>query len=162
MSNIARYDPIPNPNPITEYLISVDTPNYQNQPNILINPDVSQVEAFPLRYWKHVAGSIQLMTVPEQNSVDAAIAAAEIAAAKLSAKNFLDLFTYQARLIRAIVKLIVDQFNVMRSRDRDRAADVAAATNLADLKTRWAARSALNDITYQQAKTAIDNLVDGE
>lgn len=37
-----------------------------------------------------------------------------------------------------------------------------AATSLADLKTRWAARSALNDLTYAQAKTAIQTNIDAE
>jgi hypothetical protein len=50
--------------------------------------------------------------------------------------------------------------NILRTRDRDRSVDVAAATSLADLKTRWAAQSALNDRTLAQAKAAYDALCD--
>lgn len=60
-----------------------------------------------------------------------------------------------ARLLRAIGSVLVDELNILRQRDRDRAADVAAATSLADLKTRWAARSTLADRTLAQAKQAI-------
>lgn len=50
-----------------------------------------------------------------------------------------------ARAIRAAVLLMMDELNVLRQRDRDRATDVAAATSLADLKTRWALRPGLAD-----------------
>lgn len=116
----------------------------------------------PKKYLKRVGSTVQEMTQPEKDAVDAAAAAAIIAAAKSAAKATQTQLDAQARVLRAVVKETVDELNFLRERDRDRSVDVAAATSLADLKTRWAARSALADRTYAQAKTAIDNLVDGE
>lgn len=61
--------------------------------------------------------------------------------------------------LRAIASVLVDELNLLRQRDRDRAIDVAASTSLADLKTRWAARSDLADRTLSQAKTALQNAI---
>lgn len=68
---------------------------------------------------------------------------------------------------RAIMLVLLDEINVtrgevnvLRKRDRDRTADIAASSSLADLKTRWAARPSLSDIpdrTVDQAKTAFQN-----
>jgi len=62
-------------------------------------------------------------------------------------------------LIRAVAALLVDELNVLRQQFRDQAAAVAAATSLADLKTRWAALSATPDRTLAQARTAIANKI---
>lgn len=64
------------------------------------------------------------------------------------------------KALRAALLGLVDQINILRERDNDRAADVAAATSLADLKTRWAARSAFSDITPAQAKAFVQNKID--
>jgi len=61
---------------------------------------------------------------------------------------------------RAIMLILLDELNILRQRDRDRSADVAAATSLADLKTRWAGRSSLTDRTVDQAKTAFQAKID--
>lgn len=66
-----------------------------------------------------------------------------------------------AKEIRAVLLVILDELNILRTRDRDRSVDVAAATTLADLKTRWAARSSLDDRTAAQGKTAVQNKLDG-
>lgn len=65
----------------------------------------------------------------------------------------------RAKFIRAVLLTILDEINLLRQRDRDRSADVAAATSLADLKTRWAARSALSDRTPAQARTSVTNKI---
>lgn len=64
-----------------------------------------------------------------------------------------------AILIRAILLTALDEINLLRQRDRDRSADVAAATSLADLKARWAARSSLGDRTGAQLKAAVQNKI---
>lgn len=64
-----------------------------------------------------------------------------------------------AKVERAILLTIKDEINILRQRDVDRAVDVAAATSLADLKVRWAARSALDPRTIQQAKTSVENKI---
>jgi hypothetical protein len=66
-----------------------------------------------------------------------------------------------AKLIRAAVFGLLDENNLLRQRDNDRAADVAAASTFADLKTRWAARPTFLDRTATQAKTFVQNKVIG-
>lgn len=60
-----------------------------------------------------------------------------------------------SKVNRASLLVALDEINILRGRFTDIAADVAAATTLADLKTRWAARSALPDRTPTQLKTAV-------
>lgn len=64
-----------------------------------------------------------------------------------------------SELQRAILLTLLDELNILRQRDRDRSTDIAASTSLADLKTRWAARSALSDRTVSQAETAVQNKI---
>lgn len=64
-----------------------------------------------------------------------------------------------AKVIRAILLTALDEINILRQRDRDRAIDVAASTSLADLKTRWSARPALADRTVEQGKTSVQNKI---
>lgn len=58
-------------------------------------------------------------------------------------------------LQRSAALVIMDELNILRQRDVDRAADVAAATSLADLKTRWAVRAAFAQRTASQIQAAI-------
>jgi hypothetical protein len=64
-----------------------------------------------------------------------------------------------AKVIRAVFLVALDEINVLRQRDRDRADDVAAATTFANLKTRWAARASMDDRTIQQFKNAVENKI---
>lgn len=61
----------------------------------------------------------------------------------------------ECKALRALILVIIDQFNILFQRDRDRAVDVSNATTLADLKTRWATRPTLNDRDITQVKPAI-------
>lgn len=63
------------------------------------------------------------------------------------------------QVIRAVALVMNDANNVVRQRDADRAADIAAAASLADLKTRAAARPSLDPITPTQVKNAIINKI---
>lgn len=60
---------------------------------------------------------------------------------------------------RGAALVTMDELNILRQRDVDRSADVAASTSLADLKSRWAARSALPQRAGSQIKTAIQNKI---
>ena len=60
---------------------------------------------------------------------------------------------------RAVYLVALDEINLLRQRDVARSADVAASTSLADLKTRWAARAALDDRTVTQFKTAVQGKI---
>jgi hypothetical protein len=69
------------------------------------------------------------------------------------------------KALRAVMGLVVDEVNILRARLRDQDAAVAAATTLADLKSRWAATAAASPMparTDAQAKTAaISRIVSG-
>lgn len=157
MPNWAIYDT--NTNDVKKYLISdPNDPTYPVGVNegSLKDPDTTEVAGQPIRYWKHVDGSLQLKTAGEQASADSALAAALLSSQRAGAKEIFDGDSPNSKILKAIVLLLIDELNVLRERDRDRAVDVAAATNLANLKTRWAAQSSLADRTAAQAKTAIE------
>jgi len=65
MADIIIYD---DNNIITQYLKSVNTPDYSG--NVLVNPDISMVKDIPSKYWKIFNGSVIEMTQEEKNSVD--------------------------------------------------------------------------------------------
>ena len=58
-------------------------------------------------------------------------------------------------LAKAIGYVLVDEINALRQQLAAQAAAVAAATTLADLKTRWAGLPATPDRTPAQARTAV-------
>lgn len=78
---------------------------------------------------------------------------------RLSALAYLDSTQGPSKAERAFILVLIDELNILRQRDRDRASDVAAATSLADLKTRWAVRSSLADRDVTQVKPAIQNKI---
>lgn len=78
MANIAIF----NPNQTPEYLTSVNGAEYMadptalegnvvsNNPNIIINPDISVVKDIPIKYWKRNGNQIIEMTTAEKQVVD--------------------------------------------------------------------------------------------
>lgn len=87
--------------------------------------------------------------------------AAEAARANLQARTDAVSLLADAKSIpkalRSIILLLVNELNILRQRDRDRSIDIAAATTLADLKIRSAARPSLDDRTRAQAINALQN-----
>ena len=59
------------------------------------------------------------------------------------------------RLMRGIVELALDEFNARRTLEASMLAQVAAASSLADLKTRYAALTSPSQVTIQQFVTAL-------
>ena len=116
------------------------------------------------KHLKQVGGAIVEMTQAEKDAVDsaeiAAAAAALLSSSRSGAKDSVDQLSAEGVRLRAALLIILDEMNILRTRDRDRSADVAAATNLADLKTRWAARAALDDRTAAQIKTSLKARID--
>ena len=71
MSNIVFYDPNGIvTNRVINYLKSVNTPDYESSPNILINPDISLVLNVPTNYWKVVSDNVEEMSENEKNMLD--------------------------------------------------------------------------------------------
>jgi hypothetical protein len=65
MANIAIFKT----NQTPEYLESVNTPDYENDPDVLIDPDVSQVQNIERRFWKRDNNNIIEMTASEKQAV---------------------------------------------------------------------------------------------
>lgn len=86
---------------------------------------------------------------------DGAQATRDLQTIRDTAKAAISLLDVMPEALRSLVILLLSEINTLRQRDRDRAVDVAAATSLANLQTRWAARPPLNDRTAQQAKAAL-------
>ena len=64
------------------------------------------------------------------------------------------------KLQRAALLLLLDENNLLRQRNRAQDAAIAAATNLADLKSRWATLASnqpMPDRTAAQLRTAVQN-----
>jgi hypothetical protein len=69
MSNIIIYDPTGVViNCVTNYLISVNTPDYSS--NVLVNPDVSQLSEVPIKYWKVSSSQVIEMNSTEKQIID--------------------------------------------------------------------------------------------
>lgn len=70
MANIVIYNPNGVVvNMVENYLCSVNTPDYESNPNILINPDVSGL-ILNTQYWKVDSTSVIEMDENEKNTVD--------------------------------------------------------------------------------------------
>lgn len=76
------------------------------------------------------------------------------------AKVKLDSVEPDGKLLRALADIIRDEINILRQWDAAFKVEVAAASNLADLKTRVATLPATPDRTLAQLKTAIQNRID--
>lgn len=113
----------------------------------------------------HILFSAEL-TAQQLGQVSTAVAAhvpavnAATLRSRAAAKAALDAVRDDGVLLRGLLKLLIDELNILRQRDRDRAVDVAAATSLTNLQTRWAARAALNDRTAAQARNALKSVYD--
>jgi hypothetical protein len=115
-----------------------------------------------ITYWNEAA--LGPKPTPEQL---AAVTPEQVNAARLAklrdaAKQFQDDQQAQNVALRVTVKLLVDELNILRQWITEFKAATAAASSLANLKTGVAALPNVPQRTYTQAKTAINNLIDGE
>ena len=142
-----------------EYRTSVNTPDFDPQ-DWIINPDLSALLGIvPRVYWKVSGDSVLEMSQAEKDARDAAIAAAELAAAKSGAEVSIDgLPGYE---LRALAMLTIDEINLLRQWLTSFKAEAAAATNLSNFQNRIASLPSMPDRTLAQAKTAYKNLISG-
>ncbi len=110
--------------------------------------DLVQIEPTPAELQTALAACQQALTP-----------AGVLSKQRSDALTYLDSPQAPSKAERALILVLIDELNILRGRDRDRSADVAAATTLADLKTRWAARNALADRDITQVKPAIQNKI---
>lgn len=118
----------------------------------------------PLRYLKMLNGFPVEKSPAEKVAADDALAA-QIQADTLSssrfwAKDSVDQLSPEGVRLRAALLVTLDEINNLRQWIEAFKAQVASATNLADLKTRVATLPATPDRTSTQLKTAIKNRID--
>ncbi len=94
------------------------------------------------------------------NVSDAALSAFDATLSSLGTDTVFANSRPAQQLVAGVAMVLLDEINLLRQRDADRAAAVAAATTLADLKTRWAAISTLSQRTPSQARAAVKNKID--
>jgi hypothetical protein len=143
------------------YLTSVHTPDYEGDPDVIINPDISAVAAVPLKYWKRVVNAIQEMTAGEKTTVDNAEAATILVAKRTIAAALSDSIQADGIQWRALALLLLDEFNTLRQWTVSFKAEVAASTNLSNLQTRVATLPTLSDRTITQVKQAYNTKING-
>lgn len=119
-----------------DYRTSVNDPEYDTA-DWIHNPDLSSVSGFDSIYWDISGDAVSLANGGERNSRDAEIAAAQVTASKEFEKSRLDDIQGE-RVLRGIVKVLVDELNILRS------------------------QHSLPDRTLAQARTAILNEIDGD
>ncbi len=95
MANIARFKSGQTP----EYLTSINTPDYEGDPDVIVNPDISAVQNIDRKFWKRVGNSIVEMSVSEKQI----ILDAELLLRKSQANNFgVGLLEFATALIKVI------------------------------------------------------------
>jgi len=141
-----------------QYLLSVHTPDYPTA-DWFINPDIDAVASVPTKYWRRGTDPVEEMNAGEKTAVDTADVAAAKATAKAISNTAID--GPGGYDLRALAKLTIDEINDLRQWIAAFKVQVAAASTLADLKTRVATLPATPDRTLAQAKTAYKNLIAG-
>jgi hypothetical protein len=69
MSNVLIFDKTTKA--VLQYLLSVNTPDYEGKDGILVNPDMSAVKTVPLEYLKVSGSRVLEMSASEKAAVDA-------------------------------------------------------------------------------------------
>lgn len=95
MANIAIFEP----NKIPQYLQSANTPDYESNPNAIINPDLTSVANVPTHYWKRDGDNIVEMTQAEKDAVNAS----QLVMRKATADNY---NVGMKEMLTALVKVI--------------------------------------------------------
>lgn len=126
-SNILTYDPSSATiaGRVTGYLRSEDTGKWIATPNVLINPVLP--EGVPIADCKVANGVVVALTIAEKNALATAQAAARTAALTAAAKDGFDADLSDSRLLRAIVSVIADQLNTLRTNPTTVYSSVTAA-----------------------------------
>lgn len=112
MADIIRYDT--NTGLVLEHRRSVNTPDFEGRADILINPVLpSGVAVSDL---KVVAGLVVELTPAEKLARNTAATTAAVASFKANAKDFVNARPdEQAVVIRAIIKIILSEINLIRT-----------------------------------------------
>jgi hypothetical protein len=90
MSDVIIYNPDDTivANRVTNYLQSVNTPDYEDNPHALINPDLSGVSGIDQKYWKVNTDSVIEMTSEEKTALNNFLAAKTIKEKKYQVQTY--------------------------------------------------------------------------
>lgn len=144
MSDIIIFDKANNR--IKDYIRSVVDSTYKGRTDVVIFDDANPSEVDNIRnlvktvdrkYLIHEAGAIREMRQAEKDQVDSDILASQITRIRASAQDQFDGQTVDGQVLRALVKVLLDEINTLRQNP------------LAVLAPR----------TLAQAKTAIQNAI---
>lgn len=113
MANVVIYDT--GDNHVLRYLRSVNTPDYSERNDVVINPDLSAVIGIALKYWKHDNGSIVEMSQAEKDALDAAEQAAFELTVRTGSKAYMDNFNDFGLILRAMVSIMMKEINILRT-----------------------------------------------
>ena len=108
-----------------------------------------------------IASEIRNATAGEITAFAAAELADETAATITLHKTHLDDASFRAPLVRALAELVLDEVNLLRAWTKAFKVEVAAATTLADLKTRVATLSTQDPRTKANVIAGIKTKMDG-
>ncbi|MHA2172822.1 MAG: hypothetical protein ACXAB7_23395 [Candidatus Kariarchaeaceae archaeon] len=135
-----------------QYLQSF-SPNDLPEPiaNYIVDPDLSAVQGVPWIYWVITGDVISEMSQGEKDIVDAQILSD---ARDASIQGQIDDLE---SVLRQVVIMTTDEINLLRQWIMVFKADVAAANNLAALKSSVAASANLPDRTFSQIKNQLRN-----
>ena len=143
-----------------QYLTSVNTPDFPVLDWIL-NPDLSAVTGFASKYWSISGDTVTLMGQAERDAVDAAEAAALIAAVRAAAKAGYDAAVSDlTKALKAVALVTQDELNLHALKINAILDAIDVGTTLAQVKANVAAIADYPQRTPAQLKTAVDNKVD--
>lgn len=118
------------------------SPNDLPEPlaNYIVSPDLSAVEGVPVKYWLITGDVVSEMSQPEKDAVDAANLSAARDAAIQAEIDALE------SVMRQLVKLMIDEINILRQQFNTSTAESAQLTD-----------TALADRTLAQVRTQLRN-----
>lgn len=132
-----------------DYFDQVENPTLQDGAS-LIPPKV------------YVGGVLRNATAPEIAAFATKAQEDDDTENKKRYKLFLDDGNHRMPMFKALATIMVDEINILRGWLASYKTEVAAASSLADLKTRVAALPNTPDRTNSQLKTALKNRVDSQ
>jgi len=109
-----------------------------------------------VKYWIVRSDTVSELTQCQKDSLDLVIAIADTARIRQESKNQID----EVLVTRALALITRREINILRTWTRDMMTETAAATNLANFKTRIATLSTLNGRTLQQLNNAMKSEID--
>lgn len=82
-----------------EYILSANTPDYVNDSDAIVNPNVSSLSNIPIKYWKRSGDNVVEMNNQEKQVVDAGLLLDRKNSADTFSVGLIDIFTALIKVI---------------------------------------------------------------